>query len=302
MNSRQLIKTFTELDDKSLSDEIYNKIKNDLLVWQKLTLKRPKTNNYLISLVSGTDDDEDSDDISSEDPISENEKIMLKLNSYKIEFLLKNNYFCPEEENFATLFVILFSRSSISYLELVEKYFPGRVLLNSHLLEKIVVYGRYRVLEFLQKYYKPKLLELLSEKNPYDIDEKSIGLNHRYIQDVWNGWTWGNDEYEKPVIKQTEINHFKIIEILDIFKSEHKTLIDLNEEILKKWIKNSLCNLYVEYILDYKQILSHFFPKISIDNLQTREDIVNIVDIIGYDYTWKILKNKNDSNILKILL
>lgn len=308
--------TFKELDDLALKKPCYHILKQDLIDWQTNISKRPN-NSHLLKVICSTEDDEilekkekpktpeyrgesdeDSNDYDYDYEPSESEIITIKTNYYKVDFLLKNGFLCLDDEpSFTQLITSLFSRSAITYLELFEKYYPKRILLTHNLIKKAVLYGRYRVLEFLEKYYKPKLLELLSETNPYDIDIDNF--RHFYINDIWDNWTWGNDECEKPVIKQHEINHFKVIKMLDRISSDHKTMINLNEDVLKKWIKISLLNPYIPYLLDYKKILTKYFGEVT--TLNSRNSVVKLVDLIGYKYAWRIVSNMN-SDILKILL
>ena len=171
---------------------------------------------------------------------------------------------------------VLYCREEITILEKIE------LEVNDELLQKALIYGRKKVLELLDT---KGLLE--KHSNPFLLDKVDY---FNSVDDIWYGWSWGNDECERNVIREDDIDHEGCFDIC-------KKYFRLEQEHFEKWFKISdySSNSYGPSMYE----ITDFF--INEDDFKTKKSIIHLIEKYGKDNIWKILKKKS-SNILDVIL
>ena len=152
---------------------------------------------------------------------------------------------------------------------------------NNKLLQYALVYGSIDVLNLLDE---RGLLE--KHDNPFILD----CVDYIYsVDDIWDGWSWGNDEYDREIICQENRSLEKCFEIC-------KKYFEVKEEWFKIWVDKSDNNN--GYGPNISIIISLFIDE---EKLKTKEGIIELKDKFGENYVWDVLSKKG-SYILDILL
>jgi len=146
-------------------------------------------------------------------------------------------------------------------------------------LQKALVYGRKNVLELLDK---RGLLE--KHSNPFALD-KIDGID--FVEEIWYGWSWGNDECERDFIGNNNLE-----ECFEICKK----YFEIKDEFFDKWFEISNRKEY--YGPCYSKILPYF---INSDDLKSKTKITELVNKFGKHNIWNIIRNEG-VNMLDILL
>jgi len=207
------------------------------------------------------------------------------------KLLIKNEVY--DETKFDKLLTFLYCRCDMMRLEIIKKLKPSLLSINTDQLSKIIFYGRSNALQFVIDNLLDQFNQITSENNPYDI--LACGTKIDYIHDIWNNWSWHNDECDKPCI-----GHGDFDEVCKLM-SEHSTCV-MSDDITQSWLKKIIG---IE-MSRRKEGLHYFVEKsilISMLSLkhESKDDVKRMVEIVGYDTAWNILKKCN-SSILQLLL
>ena len=68
--------------------------------------------------------------------------------------------------------------------------------INIEQLQKIIHYGRLQIFEFLLETISHKIFNILKNSNPFDFSNSTFD----YIDDIWDGNFWYENEYTKKII------------------------------------------------------------------------------------------------------
>jgi hypothetical protein len=185
-------------------------------------------------------------------------------------FLIKYNKIIPSDD---LLIRLICCGDLFFFKQIKEKY--DFVVEKTH-IEHALIYGFHEMIAYL-KSFKPKFEK---DFNPFEL--LNINYKHPLIQ-VWNGYSWGNDECDKPEIEKSDCDYLKSFE-------ECKHYGEFEIQYVKKWLENQICD---------EQIIFKYH-NINLE-LNTKYDIKKSVEIIGKYNTWQILKKKG-SNILDFIL
>ena len=169
--------------------------------------------------------------------------------------------------------MVLYCREEMKFLEKIE------LTIDDELLQKALVYGRKNVIELLDK---RGLLE--KHSNPFALD-KIDGID--FVEEIWYGWSWGNDECDRDIIGQNKLK--RCFEIC-------KKYFEIKEEYFDKWFEMSNQRDY--YSPSYSMISSYF---IKPDDLKSKTKIIGLVNKFGKHTIWNIIK-KEGVCMLDILL
>lgn len=222
---------------------------------------------------------------------SKRHKFLLENDNKKITYLLdKNNYTINEKEQ-NDIFLCLYTRSSLQILELIRSLRPELFILSSSHFKYIIIYGRWKVLDFLLKNYIDLVDNVLKTINPYDI--RDVDMYDVVVDCIWLGWSWYNDECDKPVINLSHTDFEKTFGILESLQEKYP-LINFSEELKCFWLK-TFVNLGVVYFIDTTILLNNF----GITDLTKKSDIKKIANLIGMECTWELLNWKCLENLLE---
>jgi hypothetical protein len=216
---------------------------------------------------------------------------ILKIKTFKL--LIENNVY--NEDTFSNLLSFLYFRQDMLRLAIIKELRPELLSINLVQLIKIIFYGRHLVLQFILDNLFDQFKQLTEQYNLYNIALlKDHGKNKRdmiieYIDDIWNGWNWHNDEHEKPYISYNDFD--KVFELM----SSNSTCI-FNKDLIKLWLKIVVVHDNGYYFIEKDKLLLMLRLNIS-----TKDGIKEMVDAIGYPATW-IMLQKGNSNVLKLLL
>lgn len=169
---------------------------------------------------------------------------------------------------------ILYCREEMELLEKID------LQVDDELLQKALVYGRKNVIEYLDK---KGLLE--KHSNPFVLDKIEDFYS---AKEIWYGWSWGNDEYERDIIGKSDyIECFKIC----------KKYFTLEDAHFDKWLQmtNYSDNGYGP---DIQDIVEFFINK---DDFNSKESIIKIINKFGKVNIWNIISKKS-SSILDVLM
>jgi hypothetical protein len=166
-------------------------------------------------------------------------------------------------------------------------------------LKKIIYYGRIKVFEFLFFHIPYVILDLLSKSNPLDISDFEGVF---YTDDIWNGTTLIENEYERKIIGSK--SHTQLINyIMEICKEKNYSHVKWTDPIKKYWV-----NLALEYKLNLEyQDSKYFIPydellqilELNFD-LKNKESIQLHIDMFGKNATWNWIKDSSDENFLDL--
>jgi hypothetical protein len=159
---------------------------------------------------------------------------------------------------------VLYCREEIMILEKIE------LEVNVELLQKALIYGRKKVIELLDN---KGLLE--KHSNPFLLDKVNY---FNSVDDIWYGWSWGNDECDREIIREDDIDHKGCFDIC-------KKYFTLEHEHFSIWLKMSDYSSN-SYGLSMYEITDFF---INDDNFKTKKSIINLIEKYGKDNIWKIL-------------
>lgn len=212
--------------------------------------------------------------------------VLLKI----FQLLIENNVY--DIDKFPKLLSFLYFRGDLTRLEIIKRFRPELLTINLSQLIKIIFYGRYKVLQFILNNIPDQFQQLVQAHNPYDITLLKDSRIH-YVHDIWDGLSWHNDEHEKPYIGTNKFD--KVSELM----KENSNCIFSNEHI-KSWLQIvSDCEEYSQeshYFVDKNKLIS----MLNLDS-NTKNGIKQLVDAIGLDATWNIIKEK-ESDVLALLL
>lgn len=214
------------------------------------------------------------------------------LNAKIFILLLKNNKY--EDTDFVDMLTFFYCRQDMLRLEIIKQIKPELLTLNLTQLIKIIFYGRSLVLQFVIDNIPDQFKQIIDQYNPFNIELlKEHGKSRedkviRYIDDIWNGWNWYNDECDKPHVGSNDFD--KVFEIMKT-NSTHA----LDNDTIKLWLRIVLKH-DEGYFIEKDKLMS----MLSLD-LSTKAGIVQAVEMVGYPSIWTILKEEN-SDVLKILL
>jgi hypothetical protein len=216
------------------------------------------------------------------------------------KLVLENHNF----ENFDDVLTKIYCGSNILLLEMIYILRSGLLDINLQQLQKIIYYGRFKVFILLLECIPWKILEILSQSNPFDLS----GMNIRYKNDLWDGISWNNDENDKLIIGKNDREHKKLIEyIFMIAKEKNFVHIVWSEPIKKYWIgltisyKNNDNNQSKFYFINYDELLKIF--NLTFD-FTDKKSIIKHIELFGRKNTWTYIINKYklDDSILDILV
>lgn len=230
----------------------------------------------------------------SEDKTSDSKRIIAAMEKdiKKITYLLdKNNYTIAEKER-NQIFTCLYARSSLKFLELIHSLRPDLFILTASHLKCIVIYGRWQVLNFLIKNYKNMVEDVLKKINPYDIED--FDKFDLVVDCIWLGWSWYNDEWEKPKINLSYTDFNKTFEILDSLKNEYP-LINFSDDLKKYWLKTFIDESRLSYFIKPNLLLEYF----GVTDLTKKSDIKKLVELIGAYSAWQFLSWECLENLIK---
>jgi hypothetical protein len=271
----------------------------------KIIVSNLNVNNY-----DDDDDDSDTNKIILEkiiyktnintDEIDIDCKTTFEINNILIFKLILENIHL---DNFSKILSKIYCSSNMLLLEIICSLKKELLDINLEQLKKIIYYGRYNVFIFLFEYIPWKILEILSQSNPFDLKGEKI----KYIDDLWDGNTWYNDENEKPIIGNNS-EHLKLIKYISLIASEKNfSHIIWTDEIKNDWMEtviyyDGLSHFQSKYyFIKYKDLINFFDVNL---NLKDKEDIKKHISLFGRKATWKLLINKfeHDDLILDILM
>jgi hypothetical protein len=211
------------------------------------------------------------------------------INLINFSLFIDNNIFIIDTFNIQIL-SLLYYREDIHRLNIIFEINPDLLTLSINQLTKIIFYGRYKTLLFLIKNLNLEFLLLINNKNVYNLDN----ININFINDIWNGHSWHNDECERDNIQIPDFNNtFKLIN--SYILTQHNKF---NKKQIVQWI-NRIINFDSDSDYKYYINIDILLSLINI-NLNNKENIKKLINIIGYEKCWNILINR-DSSILKIL-
>jgi hypothetical protein len=245
----------------------------------------PKLYNQVV------DDDFDFDIDSFEHNYSISSEDILKAKTFKL--LIENSVY--NEDTFSNLLSFLYFRQDMLGLEIIKNLRPELLSINLVQLIKIVFYGRHLVLQFVLDNLFDQFKQLTEQYNIYNIallkdhGKKKRDMVIEYIDDIWNGWSWHNDEHEKPHVSHSDFD--KVFELI----SSNSTCI-FDRDLIKLWLKIVLKHDEGRYFIKKDKLIL----MLSL-NISTKEGIKEMVDTIGYSSTWIMLQECN-SDVLKLLL
>jgi hypothetical protein len=214
------------------------------------------------------------------------------LNAKIFKLLLENNKY--EEKDFVDLLTFFYCREDMLRLEIIKQLKPELLTLNLTQLIKIIFYGRRLALQFVIDNIPDQFKQIVDQYNPFNIEllkehgKSSEDKVIRYIDDIWNGWNWYNDECDKPHIGSNDFD--KVFEIIKA-NSTHA----LDNDTIKLWLKIVLKH-DEGYFIKKDKLMSI----LSLD-LNTKAGIIQAVEMVGYSSVWTMLKEQN-SDVLKMLL
>lgn len=285
----------SKFDVRNLTyNEILNMLKIVIPFLQKHTSILVENSNRLhpinLKFVDVINDDSlDIDKFKEERYHSDREEI---LTTKIFKLLLENNVQDPT--TFPELLTFLYCRQDMCRLTLIKQIKPELLSINLVQLIKIIFYGRNKALEFVIENLPEQFQNIVAQYNPYDIallkehggTKRNMIIN--YIDDIWNGWNWYNDEHDKPHVGSC--NFDEVFRLMSV----HSTCV-LNEELTKLWLR-----IVLKHEDDYFIEKEKLIEKLNL-NIKTKEGIARMIEVMGYKYTWSILQ-KEDSNVLKLLL
>jgi len=161
--------------------------------------------------------------------------------------------------------MVLYCREEMEYLEKME------LQVDDELLQKALAYGRKNVLELLDK---RGLLE--KHSNPFALDKIKRFF---FEDDIWYGWSWGNDECERDIISEN---------CLDECFEMCKKYFEIKDEYFEKWL--NLTNSRRFYGPCYSMILPYFINR---DDLKSKTKIIQLVKKFGKQNIWDIIRREN---------
>lgn len=233
------------------------------------------------------DVNEDEDDNLSDKFSTMCDNNMLNMKIFKL--LLENSAY--SENDFDKLLTFLYCRDDTLRLQIIKKIRPSLLSVNIDQLSKIIFYGRSDILQFIIDNIPDQFNQITQNNNPYDIESCNTKID--YIKDIWDGWSWYNDECDKPCIGCNEFN--KVQKLM----SENSSCV-MTDDIIKSWLKFIIgCSRRYDctyYFVDKSELISMLSLK-----YETKDDIKQMVNIVGSKIAWDILKKRDDS-ILQLLL
>ena len=279
----------------SNTDFIIRNIINDLKLYDLTDELIKKTHDKITSKI-----EININELMSDDLISEEYSLAIIINIIIFKLIIENHNTLDCD----IMLTKIYCSSNILLLEMIQILKPELLDINLLQLQKIIYYGRYKVFLFLMENIPWKIMDILSQSNPFNLEQTKIS----YIDDLWNFKRWHNDEFEKPIIGENDFNHEKLIEyILMIVVEKNYTHVCWTDEIKKYWInlsidyKKNRNNQSTLYFIDYDKLLKIF--NLSFD-FTSKESIKSHIEIFGRKTTWEYLshKYKTDDSILDILM
>ena len=250
-------------------DNFQNMLPEITLIVQNL----PKKNYFLKSALLDIGSHYYADD--------KREKMMLKL----FTLMVKNNIY--NKSQFSDILTLLYCRSTILLLQILAEHDTSLFIVTPVLLSKIVFYGRDQTLAFLIENARDQLNAAIIEQNPLVRHNPYDMSNFYFVNDIWGGNSWGNDECDRENMIQP--NFEETFALLDSLHYEH---VQLTNELTLKWF-----NLSRGYSIDDDYLLS----KLNVNVELSKAGIENMIAVIGLQNTWEIIKREG-SRVLTVLL
>ena len=218
------------------------------------------------------------------------------LNAKIFKLLIENGKYIKSD--FTDVLSLLYFRQDILKLNIIKQLKPELLSLNLTQLIKIIFYGRSLTLEFVIANANDDFNGIVQSSNPYDITllklaDKEEDREIDYIDDIFNGWSWGNDECERPRVGSRDFT--KVFELMTTY-STHA----LDDLTTKSWLQ-------IIAVEDSDETGKYFIKKdvllamLKLD-ITTKEGIMRTIEAIGDEATWEMLKSSSDHNILKVLI
>jgi hypothetical protein len=280
--------------------EIINKLNQDKLEFLLINIEKNNTllnkllisdcypnniNKILSELIIKTKIDFISDDITQK-----NFSFLL------VKMLVENNIF----DDFNEILDIVYSRSIVSFIEILSILRLDLLNINLNLLKKIIYYGRFEVFEKLYWYIPWKILSILKDNNPFDLTD----CDFNYCDDINGGYHRGNDEYERRIIgKKKHKELFNMI--LSIGEEKKYSHVCWTDEIKLQWVEMAITN---DTNRDYSQDSMYFTNYSELKelfglnyDLKSKPSIKQHIELFGKSHTWELIKSTCDENILDLL-
>lgn len=234
-----------------------------------------------------------------------------------VDSLLKNQIYDLSYDKFnRDVIDVVACRSNIPILELINSY--NLMKIDRILLEKVLVYGRYEVLQFLISNFENDLVEILKTCNPFDLqtlinkqnlnndikyddyfacDFKYLNVRHVIdpIENIWCGNDWYNDECDKPIINKKYIDHIRTNNMLIDFANNHNIILNFGFDQFMIWYKE----MGGYYAISAKKLCENYC-KIE----PTKESIRKLKEHVIDDYLIMSMVNESftDSEIVNLLI
>lgn len=214
------------------------------------------------------------------------------------KLLVQNNIFT----DFNTILEIAYSRSAISFIEMISILKPELLDINLLMLKKIIYYGRFEIFKKIFWEIPWKIHEVLREHNPFDL----MGCEINYIDDIYNGVDWRNNERYKNIIGTKK--HKELFEMILSICSEK----NYSHVVLTKQIKSQMMELALKYATQTNSLKSIYFA--NYDELKeifkcefeldfkSKESIAQHIKLFGKLATWNLIKAKCDENFLDFII
>jgi hypothetical protein len=204
-----------------------------------------------------------------------------------LKLILKHKIYNKDELD--KVYIRLICCGDVKFLELLSSS-AKNLLVTETMLEYALIYKRSEVIVWFNSGNRKKSFDKIKKKQDYNPYNLTNIEPPSYIKNIWNGYTWHNDECDELGVHES-LSDFK--KVADILKSFNWQIHDLNKLLTYLKCCDKHYNLNSYDVLEYLKIT--FTDEIS------KENITKMVEILGKDETWDRIKHKRNEILDKLV-